>query len=82
VLPPIAKANAREFETTSNLMGVLQNTVRYVLANNYFSEQQEILNSLTLKQADETIIKYVDTNKLSYLVVGDPFAKTNATNKP
>jgi len=70
----LAKGDARAFETTGSLMGVLQNISSYSLANNYVQQQQEVLSKLTLEQAQATIAKYINPDKMVYLVVGD--AKT------
>jgi zinc protease len=67
----LTKSNARAFETTGNLMGVLQNISSYQLANNYVETQQKSLSSMTLEQAKSTINKYINPNKMVYLVVGD-----------
>jgi len=67
----LAKQNARAFETTGNLMGVLQNISSYSLSDNYVTEQQDGLNNMTLEQAGKTISQYIDPNKMIYLVVGD-----------
>jgi len=67
----LAKQNARAFETTGNLMGVLQNISSYGLSDNYVAEQQDALNNMTLEQAGKTISQYIDTDKMIYLVVGD-----------
>lgn len=67
----LAKQNARAFETTNSLMGVLQNISSYGLAENYVAEEQAILNNLTLEQAEQTIKRYMEPDKMIYLVVGD-----------
>ncbi len=67
----LTKSNARAFETTGNLMGVLQNISSYGLTSNYVSKQQDSLNNMTLQQANKTIARYIDPDKMIYLVVGD-----------
>ncbi|MFT5452982.1 MAG: zinc protease [Enterobacterales bacterium] len=67
----LAKQNARAFETTGNLMGVLQNISSYSLSDNYVAEQQDSLNNMTLEQAGKTISQYINPDKMIYLVVGD-----------
>lgn len=70
----LAKSNARAFETTDSLMGVLQNISSYALDKNYVQKQQDTLQGLTLAKAQQTINKYINPDKMVYLVVGD--AKT------
>jgi zinc protease len=67
----LAKSNARAFETTQNLMGVLQNISSYGLADNYVAKQQQVLSNMTLDQAKSTLAKYVNPDTMVYLVVGD-----------
>ncbi len=67
----LAKSNARAFETTNNLMGVLQNISSYNLPDNYVAQQQATLSNMTLSQAKATLSKYVDPNTMVYLIVGD-----------
>ncbi len=67
----LTKSNARAFETTGSLMGVLQNISSYSLANNYVELQQNTLNTMTLAQAKAIIAKYIDPDKMVYLVIGD-----------
>ncbi|MEW6999213.1 M16 family metallopeptidase [Colwelliaceae bacterium BS250] len=67
----LTKSNARAFETTGNLMGVLQNISSYDLANNYVESQQESLSNMNLVQAKSTISKYINPDKMVYLIVGD-----------
>jgi len=67
----LTKSNARAFETTGSLMGVLQNISSYGLASNYVEQQQASLNNMTLEQAKATISTYINPDKMVYLVVGD-----------
>ncbi|MFT4926490.1 MAG: zinc protease [Phenylobacterium sp.] len=67
----LAKANALAFETTGDLMGVLQDISSYRLADNYVEEYQKVLSELTLPQASKAISQYMNPDKMIYLVVGD-----------
>lgn len=77
----LAKQSARAFETTGNLMGVLQNISSYSLSDNYVSEQQAVLNNMTLQQANATISQYMDPDKMIYLVVGDAETQLERVNQ-
>jgi zinc protease len=70
----LEKSDARSFETTRDLMGVLQNISSYNLAINYIEQQQNVLTKLTLAEAKKSISTYINPDKMVYLVVGD--AKT------
>jgi len=67
----LSKANARAFETTGSLMGVLQNISSYDLPTDYVAVQQQQLQDLSLEQAGELFAEYMDPQKMIYLVVGD-----------
>ncbi len=67
----LSKANARAFETTDSLMGVLQNISSYDLPTDYVALEQQQLQDLSLQQASELFGKYMDPQKMIYLVVGD-----------
>lgn len=67
----LSRADARAFETTNSLMGVLQNISSYGLPKNYVVQQQRTLANLTLEQAQQTLSEYLDPDKMIYLVVGD-----------
>ena len=67
----LAKSNARAFETTGSLMGVLQNISSYKLADNYVAQQQKTLVDMDLEQAQQMISTYMNPDKMVYLVVGD-----------
>ncbi|MDP2560837.1 pitrilysin family protein [Psychrobium sp. 1_MG-2023] len=70
----LAKQDARAFETTGSLMGVLENVTTFGLANDYVAAQQQTLRDLTLEQAQQIINTYMNPDEMIYLVVGD--AKT------
>jgi len=67
----LAKSNARAFETTGSLMGVLQNISSYKLTDNYVAQQQKTLVDMKLEQAQQMISTYMNPDKMVYLVVGD-----------
>ncbi len=70
----LAKQDARAFETTGNLIGVLKNITTYGLGTDYVARKQQALNDMTLATAKHLLNKYMDKDKMVYLVVGD--AKT------
>ena len=67
----LAKQDARAFETPNSLMGVLQNINTYDLPNDYVADQQKALANMSLAQAKSVMKKYMDSDKMIYLVVGD-----------
>lgn len=67
----LAKSSARAFETTDDLLRVLQNISSYGLSTDYVAKQQIQLENMTLAQAQNTLSKYIDPDAMVYLVVGD-----------
>ena len=70
----LAKQDARAFETPNSLLGVLLNIDTYGLPKDYVANQQQALADLTLAQAKAMLTKYMNSDKMTYLIVGD--AKT------
>jgi len=70
----LAKRDARAFETTDNLIEVLNNISTYDLSSDYVANKQQALSAMTLPTAKRLLNTYMDKDKMAYLVVGD--AKT------
>lgn len=67
----LQKSSARQFETTRDLLGVLQNISSYGLAADYVAEQQKQLEQMTLAEAQSTLKQFINPDAMVYLVVGD-----------
>jgi len=70
----LAKQDARAFETTDNLIEVLNNISTYDLSLGYVADKQQALSAMELATAKQLLTTYMDKDKMVYLVVGD--AKT------
>ncbi len=70
------KGNALAFETLNDKMGILENISTYELPVNYIKRDEQVMMDMDLAKAKELIGKYINGNKMVYLVVGD--AKTQA----
>jgi len=70
----LAKQDSRAFETTRNLISVLENITTYGLSKEYVSNKQQQISTMSLAQAQDMLKTYMDKDKMIYLVVGD--AKT------
>ncbi|MBV1908788.1 MAG: insulinase family protein, partial [Kangiellaceae bacterium] len=68
------KGNSRRFETSSQLLGMLQQMSLYQLPDNYVEQQQAYVNDVKIEQVHQTIMQYLNEQQMIYLVVGD--AKT------
>ena len=74
----LAKSQARNFETTTNLRNVLENITTYQLPVDYVAKQQQKLTTLSLSQAQDVVKQLIDKDSYIYLVIGD--AKTQLAN--
>jgi zinc protease len=70
----LIKSNARAFETSSAKLGMLDNISKYGWTPNYVKEREQIVKTMTVEQIKALSQKYLDPNKMIWLVVGD--AKT------
>ena len=67
----LIKSNARNFETHSSLLGMLQNISAYDLPKDYIAGEEKIISEMTLEQHKELANKFLDETKMGYFVVGD-----------
>ncbi len=70
----LIKSNARAFETAGSKLNMLQNMSRYGWESDYIKDREQIVNNMTVERIQELANKYLDPDKMFYLVVGD--AKT------
>ncbi|MFD2566446.1 M16 family metallopeptidase [Pseudotenacibaculum haliotis] len=70
----LIKSNARAFETMGAKLRMLENISTYELQPNYVKDREKIVNDMTISRIQELSKKYIDPNKMIWLVVGD--AKT------
>lgn len=70
----LTKSNARAFETASAKLNLLDNIMKYILNPNFVLDRQKIVKEMTVEKIKSLSNKYLDTNKMIWLVVGD--AKT------
>ena len=67
----LIKSNARAFETAESKLRMLANISNYGLDENYVKDREELVNNMTKEQIKELANKYVNPNKMIWLVVGD-----------
>lgn len=70
----LIKSNARAFETAGAKLNMLENISKYGWKYDYVKGREKIVNDMTVARIKELSQKYLDTNKMIWLVVGD--AKT------
>lgn len=67
----LMKSNAREFETMYSRLGMLEDISMYGLPFDYITKQQEVTEAMTLEQHKQLAQKYIQPDKMYYVVVGD-----------
>ncbi len=68
------KSNARAFETSRAKLGMLQDLSRYGWEPDYVKAREETVGNMTVDQMKELASKYLNEDKMIWLIVGD--AKT------
>jgi zinc protease len=68
------KSNARAFETANAKLGLLENMSAYGWKANYIKDREKIVQAMTVDKVKSLSEKYLNPNKMIWLVVGD--AKT------
>ena len=68
------KSNARAFETLGSKLGMLSNISNYNLPDDYVKQRETIVKSMTIEDIKQLAKKYLNVDKMNYLVIGD--AKT------
>ncbi|MFT6850825.1 MAG: zinc protease [Sphingobacteriales bacterium] len=67
----IGQRDALKYETPSQKAGFLNQIVKYDLDKNFVKNQQKILASISKREIDELARKYVKTDNMYIVVVGD-----------
>ncbi len=70
----LIKSNARAFETANAKLNMLSNISKYGWKPDYVLDREKIVKNMTVDKIKALSTKYLDTNKMVWLVVGD--AKT------
>lgn len=70
----LIKSNARAFETSFAKLNMLDNISKYGWKSDYVKDRESIVKAMTVQQIKDLSAKYLDANRMIWLVVGD--AKT------
>ncbi len=73
----LVKSNARRFETLGALIGMLNTMGNYGFPADYIKKQEDIVRNMTLDRHKELAQRYVEPDKMIYLVVGDAATQMN-----
>jgi zinc protease len=77
----LIKSNARNFETLGALLGILNNVATYNRPDDYIKQREEFVKGLTADQHKELAQKYIDPDRMFYLVVGDAATQMKSLEK-
>ena len=67
----LLKSNALRFETLWALQNMLESISMYHLPFDFITRQQEVAKSMSIDQHRSLAQKYIDPDKMYYVVVGD-----------
>jgi zinc protease len=67
----LIKSNTRNFETLGALQGMLNDIAMYGYPDDYIKKQEVFVKNLTAEQLKQLAQKYIDPNRMIYVVVGD-----------
>ena len=73
----LIKSNARDFETLSDKLGMLNEISNYNYSDSYAKQREDIVKNSTITEIKRLSEKYLNPDKMIYLIVGD--AKTQLT---
>ncbi len=76
----LIKSNARSMETLGEKMEVLRTMSKYNWDVSYLTKEEDITRNMTLEQHKALAEKYIDPNKMIYVVAGDANTQFEALN--
>ncbi|XOV94221.1 MAG: M16 family metallopeptidase [Bacteroidota bacterium] len=77
----LIKSNARAFETSSAKLSMLQNISAYDWSYDYVKNREKIVKDMTVERIRELSEKYLNENRMIWLVVGDATTQLNRMEK-
>jgi zinc protease len=75
------KSKAREFETLGAKLRMLQDISLYQLPFDYVKDQERIVAEMTAKQHQALAQKYIDPNRMYYVIAGDAATQLEGLEK-
>lgn len=76
----LLKSYARRYETLGALTGMLGEISVYNLPKDYPLREQEIIRNMTLEQHKALAQKYIDPNRMYYVIAGDAATQADPLN--
>jgi zinc protease len=65
------RSNALRFETNNGLVSMLSTMSKYNLPSDYIKKEEAIMKNMTVEEHKAVTEKYINPNKMYYVVVGD-----------
>ena len=75
------KSNARQFETLSSKLAMLRDISNYEWDYDYVRQREAIVNEITVEQMQELAKKYLNTDNMYYVIVGDAATQLERLNE-
>ena len=75
------KSNARAFETLRSKLNMLTNISNYGYADDYAKQREDIVKSMTVDDIKILAEKYLNPDKMIYLIVGDAATQLDKMEK-
>ncbi|MBN2481048.1 MAG: insulinase family protein [Bacteroidales bacterium] len=67
----LIRSNVRRFETLESIVSMLEIISKYDLPFDYVKDQENTVRNMTIKEHRDLASKYLQTDKMIYLIVGD-----------
>jgi len=77
----LIKSNARRLETLNSKLNILDNISSFGWSDDYAKQQEQIVKEMTIDKIKALSEKYLDPNKMIYLVVGDAATQKDRLRK-
>jgi zinc protease len=77
----LLRSNARRFETLGALMGMLNTMAIYNLPADYVKNEEKIVMDMSHDRIKELAQKYIDIDKMVFLIVGDAATQKERLNE-
>jgi zinc protease len=77
----LIRSNARSFETLGSLVSMLQTMSKFNLPPDYVKDQENTVRNMTVEEHKNLANKYLQTDHMIYLIVGDAATQMASLNK-
>ena len=77
----LLKSYARDFETLRSLIRMLEEIAMYELPKDYVRQEEEVIRNMTLEEHKALAQKYIDPNRMYYVVAGDAATQMNGLER-